>query len=268
MPRLSTTRKVAIVAFIGTLATFPALFGPAEQSGANSSVSPSSQGQGSSGSQGTSGSSSSSGGGSSQDSGNEDIQGVPLNVPSTPVASVAQCPTTPTWSAPLPSDATVSPPTLTTGGGATITVNGGSVTESAQGRCAYTVSTPGDPVTFVDFGSSYGAFNTVLGGAVWNSNSQACSFSTAGGTFFSAFAEIENTSGYCNTDSSGNWSTVAIVNSNLQAGPTATTNVFRSWTLSAVGGSPFFWTWRVCLEDPVGQHVNYFCGTGNLSPLF
>jgi hypothetical protein len=169
---------------------------------------------------------------------------------------------------PLPAGATVSPPSLATGGGVSLNLGGQTVTESAQGRCSYTVSTPGDPVTFVSYGSSNGPFNTVLSGTVWNSNSQACNFSTIGGTFYVAYAEIQNLSGYCNTDSSGNWSTVAIVNTGLQSGPVASTNLFHSWAQSAIVGSPFFWTWRVCLEDPVGQHVNYTCATGNISPLF
>jgi hypothetical protein len=157
---------------------------------------------------------------------------------------------------------------LATSGGVSLSVGGTTVTESAKGRCSYTVSTPGDPVTFVSYGSSNGPFNTVLSGTVWNANSQACNFSTIGGTFYLAYAEVENNSGYCNTDGSGNWSTAMIVNSNLQSGPVASTNQFHTWAQSAIAGSPFFWVWRVCLQDPVGQHVNYTCATGNISPLF
>jgi hypothetical protein len=200
--------------------------------------------------------------------GNVPVDGYPLGLPGTPVANVSQCPASPGWSQPLPPGATVSPPTLSSGGGLSLGVGGSTQTESGLGRCSYTVTTPGDPVTFIDYGSSREPFGAVINGTIWNSNSQPCSFSTIAGQFYVAFAEIMNTSGYCNTDGSGNWSKVQIVNSNLQAGPVATTNQFQTWVQSAIAGSPFFWSWRVCLEDPVGQHVNYYCGSGNMSPLY
>jgi hypothetical protein len=70
--------------------------------------------------------------------------GHPLNVPSGPQESVADCPQNPQWSPPLPAGATVTV-TLQPSGPAGAIVNGRSI--SVAGYCDYTVTLPGQATT-------------------------------------------------------------------------------------------------------------------------
>jgi hypothetical protein len=148
----------------------------------------------------------------------------------------------------------------------TTEVGGTTTTVSAEGRCAYTVSYPGDPITFVNYGDGYAPFDAVVP-QTFIKNSNVCSFESIGGSFGVAAAEIQNVTGYCNTDSSGYWSNVAITDTALATGTTEYTGAFGTWVQSTISGSPFFWSWEACEEDPLGQHTTYACGYGNLGPL-
>ncbi len=147
-----------------------------------------------------------------------------------------------------------------------MTVNGIATTHSSAGRCEYEVKLPGDPTYYVYLGDFYAPFNTVIPGQFYNLG-YTCYFNSIGGTFYVAFAEVENTFGYCNTDNIGPSSNVFIVNTGLQEGVTVYTSQFNQWAQSTVSGSPFFWEYEVCQENLPGQHVNYVCVYANLGPL-
>jgi hypothetical protein len=75
--------------------------------------------------------------------------GHPLNVPSGPQESVADCPQNPQWSPPLPAGATVTV-MLQPNGPAGAVVNGRSI--SVASYCAYTVTLPGQSSTTITAG--------------------------------------------------------------------------------------------------------------------
>jgi hypothetical protein len=176
--------------------------------------------------------------------------GVPQGIPSTPVANVASCPTNPRFSNPLPKVAKVS------------------VALDASGKCTYTVSDGGDPVTFNNDGISYMAEDTVYTATVTDAYASPCTFSYEGGNFYVAFGSIRNDSGYCNTDGTGIWDNVEVANTALEAGAAVSTNTFHQWAQSLKVGTFFFLQWEVCEENPLGQQTYYFCNYGLASPLF
>ncbi len=198
----------------------------------------------------------------------EVIQGVPLGVPATPVASVTDCPVNPEWSQPLPQGATISDPFLGPSGAVSLSSGDTAISYDTAGYCEYTVTVPGDPVTYVHVQDTNAPFATVINGSLTNSYGQTCSFKQQAGLYYVAFSSIQNVTGYCNTDSSGYWSSTTIANTAFAQGAIATTNQFGVWAQSSIAGSPFFWSWEVCMQNPIGQHVNYLCAYGNMGPLF
>lgn len=200
--------------------------------------------------------------------------GHPVNVPSGAVTSVADCPTDPSWSLPLPQGVTVSPPFLGSAdsGSVTVTSGGGSVTISNAGQCGYTLSVPGSPDPFVSyFGGSaiYEAINSQFSFDATNTNSQQCNTYAELGNFGTAYAKQEPLSTNCNTDKSGIWGYAQVTNGSYQNGTAANEEPnINQWYQSTVSGSAFYATFEICLQNPVGQGTYYDCTYDYFGPYY
>jgi hypothetical protein len=200
--------------------------------------------------------------------------GHPVGVPSGAVATVADCPADPSWSAPLPSGVTVSPPFLGTSnsGSVTITTGGHSTTVSNAGQCGYTLTVPGSPDPYVSyFGglSYYAPINSEFGLSEANTSQQVCNTNAELGNFGSAYAKQELLSTYCNVDSSGIWGYAQITNGSYQSGSSAKEEPnLNQFYQSSVSGSALYATFQVCLQNPVGQQVYYDCTYNYFGPYF
>ena len=140
---------------------------------------------------------------------------------------------------------------------------------SGAGHCRYTVSTPGDPVSFQNLGDWYMAEGTNYSFDITNDYAQSCIGEYNGGNYiFAAYASMENSTGYCNTDAHGPWSNVLVANTSYNYGPDVSTRSFGSFVSSTEDGTFFFGTYEVCQENPGGQTNNYLCQYWNAGPLF
>jgi hypothetical protein len=200
--------------------------------------------------------------------------GHPVGVPIGAVSAVSDCPTSPAWSAPLPQGVTVSPPFLGTSssGSVTVTSDGNTVTTSNAGQCGYTLNVPGTPdpnVTYFGGSAYYAAVNSEFGFDADNGNSQECSTNAELGNFGSAFAKQELLSSNCNTDSTGIWGYAQITNGSYQSGSIVSEEPsLNQWYQSTVSGSAFYATFQICLQNPVGQQVNYDCIYDYFGPYY
>ncbi len=189
--------------------------------------------------------------------------GHPLGLPVGPVARANDCPANPSWSEPLPSGARVSPPSLVPAGteaGLTLTIGGVTTTSSAAGRCEYSLTIGPDSVVYSYQGTFHQNVNSLGYLGLRNSYGQTCQSELYLLNFLGyAFAQQDLTGGYCNTDSSGNWSNVQATNGSLQNGPVVYSTSFNTWYQSYLPGNILIGTFMLCLENPVGQHTNYWC---------
>jgi hypothetical protein len=191
--------------------------------------------------------------------------GHPVGVPAGPVPTVADCPSDPTWSTPLPSGVTASPPSLGTAnsGSVTVTTAGTSQSESSESRCEYTLSVPGTPdpnVTYTGGSSYYEAIDTEFAFNAVNAYGQECTTNAELGNFGVAFGKQELTSSSCNTDSSGIWGYAQITNGSYQNGTAVNEEPnLNQWYQSTIAGSAFYATFQICMQDPLNQHANYQC---------
>lgn len=200
----------------------------------------------------------------------------PVDIPVGPQASAASCPNPPHLSSPLPSGASISAPSLTPPGTASLTVAGR--TYDATGSCEYTIEFPSTPnqasanfitVTYVGSGNDYYFPTGVASGITFSYGAQSCVTTAEIVTAFGlAVAEQELDSGGCNTDSSGIWGYAEAINTALQTAGQATETSFHSYSQSFESGTIFYGQFQECMQSPSGQHSTYVCSRNNYGPLF
>jgi len=200
----------------------------------------------------------------------------PVDVPVGPQASAASCPNPPDLSSPLPSGASISAPSLTPPGTASLTVAGR--TYDLTGTCQYTIELPSAEnqasagfisVTYVDSGNDEYFPTGVASGITFAYGGQSCVTTAEIVTAFGlAVAEQELDFGGCNTDSSGAWGYAEAINTALQTAGKATETTFHSYSQSFEGGTIFYGQFQECMQSPPGQHSTYVCFWNNYGPLF
>lgn len=209
----------------------------------------------------------------------------PIGVPTGPVSSLADCPSAPAMSSPLPAGASLSKPFLAPAGLHT-TANGKST--DYAGSCVYTVKIPSSDlpasadaspatpspayvsVTWISGGTRYAPVNAVSGPyGFFNLEYNICYINVGllnwGGY---GYAGMELVRGYCNTDSSGIWSNVMPWSSPYVHGGWHSVNTFGTVEWQGLPGSIFSAEEDVCLQDPLGQHNTYTCWDTYYGPFF
>jgi hypothetical protein len=200
----------------------------------------------------------------------------PVNLPVGPQADASSCPNPPQLSAPLPSGASISAPTLTPPGLGSLTVAG--ETYDATGTCEYTINLPSSTntassdsisITYVESDSDF-YFPTGQAGAVtFTWSGQSCNTTAEIVTAYGlAVAEQELNSGGCNTDSSGVYGYAEAINTALQTASLTTEPAFHRYYQSYESGTIFYGQFQECMENPAGQHSSYVCAWNNFGPLF
>lgn len=183
-----------------------------------------------------------------------------LGVPSGPVSSVSDCPSTPRWTPPLPYNASQAPPTL------------------SSGQCTYDVRYVANQGTATDTDSSTSLTPEVVTIAYHNEGDRyqvlttvdsykfdTCTFSLKGGNNPTAYAIIRNNSGDCNT--TGPLSTVWVFNKTTFEGGPARTATFHVWSSpSTITKHDKYGSWEIFVEKVIGTHGSYNAYYGSNGP--
>jgi hypothetical protein len=201
--------------------------------------------------------------------------GRPLNAPTGPQASVADCPTDLAWSPPLPAGATVSASIMPAGPEGVVVVG---TTVSTAGDCAYTVNTPSSTSTgggvspdtnptVVNLGNVYFPSGGVYNLDMVNSYGQVCTTNAELlNGYGNAFAEQELTNSNCNATSFAAGYAIAVNTSEQEALVVYEYPSYNHWYASYRTGSIFYGIFQECMENPIPSST-YLCYVGNYGPL-
>jgi hypothetical protein len=204
-----------------------------------------------------------------------------INLPTGPQASAASCPNPPDLSGPLPTGASISPPSLVPAGLASVTV--GIQTYDLGGTCEYTVTLPSassvssvspDTISITYLSSGLDLYlATGLANAIdFSYGGRQCDTSAEIVTAYGyAIAEQKLTSGNCTSnvyDPSGAWGHSQAIDTALQSAPLVQEPTFSTWYESYEAGTVFYGQFQECMESPVGQQSSYVCSWNNYGPLF
>jgi hypothetical protein len=208
----------------------------------------------------------------------------PVDIGGGPMSSASQCPSSPPN---IPSGATVSDPSLNPATSPLTSVISGQ-TISLAGHCTWSVSfanasspeaSPDQtPVITYEFaGNLYSPIDQAEPASAENLYGQACYDFVEGGNYYVAFSQVQNYTGYCNTNQNCVYvycvstSEVEAVNHNVvQNGNVCDTTTFNEWCdpISTEPGSVVLWNWEACVQDPVGNNQSYVCTYADLSPFY